>query len=117
MPTRRFNALTAGAPLTVTWIVLVTILAGTLTADIVYTKDGRKIQGTVSHEADTVVIETDDGVIVIPADEVVHIAVETADEPDDEPAETTPKPPPPPPAKPEGDVALVYLPGSGHGTY
>ena len=107
MPTQRFNALTARAPLTVIWLVLVTILAGTLTADIVYTKDGREIRGAVLREADTVVIETDDGVVVIPADEVIHIAVETADEPDDEPAETTPDPPPPPPAEPEGDAAAA----------
>ncbi|HDZ19879.1 hypothetical protein LCGC14_0315560 [marine sediment metagenome] len=107
MPTQRFNALTVRPPLTVTWFVLIAILAGTLTADIVYTKDGRKIQGAVSHEADTVIIKTDDGVVVIPADQVVHIAVETVDEPVDEPAETTPKPPPPPPAPPEGDAAAA----------
>ena len=74
---------------------VVAILAAAVAAEVVYTTDGRKITGTVTHEGDSVIIDTEDGrQLILAADQILHIAYlpdddkdEDTDDGDDEQAE------------------------------
>ena len=71
------------------WILVIVFLVaaqvGPAIGDIVYTRDGGQHEGAVREEEDAVFIETVDGIVGVPAEDVLYISVVASPVPEEEP--------------------------------